>query len=214
MVVGFISLTLTFGEKYITSICIPEKIGDTMLPCELRRRGHHGPHVGHHRHHHGQENQRRLLWYEHRVLAADSVSRQCERGYVPLISSNGVHQLHIFIFFLAVFHVLSSAITMRLGRVKIREWKAWEKECEAEYEKNVGTKLQAIISRMAIEIQERHAVVQRIPLVQLSLRYINYIYSQMGSHMKRGIFDDQTSKALKSCHKKSEEKQRTLNSAS
>ncbi|ONK65127.1 uncharacterized protein A4U43_C07F33950, partial [Asparagus officinalis] len=31
----------------------------------------------------------------------------------------------------------------------------------------VGTKLQAIISQMAIEIQERHAVVQGIPLVQL-----------------------------------------------
>ncbi|XP_047983183.1 MLO-like protein 9 [Salvia hispanica] len=389
MVVGFISLTLTFGQKYITSICIPEKIGDTMLPCELRRRGHHGPHVGHHHHQHGQEHQRRLLWYEHRVLAADSVSRQCERGYVPLISSNGLHQLHIFIFFLAVFHVLSSAITMRLRRVKIREWKAWEKECEAEYDKNdstsyrfardtsfvkghaaaswmtnnilfyigcffrpmvwsvrradywtlrhgfisvhlapgirfnfqkyvkrsleddfkvvigvppllwfaamfyllmnvegslalfwlsimplliilaVGTKLQAIISRMAIEIQERHAVVQGIPLMQVSdnhfwfnwpelmlhlihltlfqnafeityFFWITYEYglhscfhhyfrlallrvfigvavnimcsyitlplyalvTQMGSHMKRGIFDDQTSKALKLWHKK------------
>lgn len=32
----------------------------------------------------------------------------------------------------------------------------------------VGTKLQAIISRMAIEIKERHAVIQGIPLVQLS----------------------------------------------
>lgn len=32
----------------------------------------------------------------------------------------------------------------------------------------VGTKLQAIIAGMAIEIQERHAVVQGIPLVQLS----------------------------------------------
>ncbi|KAL1535175.1 MLO-like protein 9 [Salvia divinorum] len=388
MVVGFISLTLTFGEKYITSICIPEKIGDTMLPCELRRNGHHGPLHGHHRHQHEQEHRRRLLWYEHRVLAADYVSRQCERGYVPLISSHGLHQLHIFIFFLVVFHVLSSAITMRLGRVKIREWKAWEKECETEYEKNdsssyrfardtsfvkghaiswttnnilfyiacffrhivwsvrridyltlrhgfvsvhlapgirfnfqkyvkrsleddfkvvvgvppllwfaamlyllmnvegslalfwlsimplliilaVGTKLQAIISWMAIEIQARHAIVQGIPLVQVSdnhfwfnwpelilhlihltlfqnafeityFFWITYEYglhscfhryfrlallrvfigvavnimcsyitlplyalvTQMGSHMKRGIFDDQTSKALKSWHKK------------
>lgn len=32
----------------------------------------------------------------------------------------------------------------------------------------VGTKLQAIITQMAVEIQERHAVVQGIPLVQVS----------------------------------------------
>lgn len=32
----------------------------------------------------------------------------------------------------------------------------------------VGTKLQAIITRMALEIKERHAVIQGIPLVQLS----------------------------------------------
>lgn len=32
----------------------------------------------------------------------------------------------------------------------------------------VGTKLQSIITRMAIEIQEKHAVVQGIPLVQVS----------------------------------------------
>ncbi|URD77651.1 hypothetical protein MUK42_31738 [Musa troglodytarum] len=35
----------------------------------------------------------------------------------------------------------------------------------------IGMKLQAIIARMAIEIQERHSVVQGIPLVQLSDRH-------------------------------------------
>ncbi|CAI0434793.1 unnamed protein product [Linum tenue] len=133
----------------------------------------------------------------------------------------------------------------------------------------VGTKLQAIITEMAIEITERHAVVQGIPLVQVSDRHfwfswpqlILYIihftlfqnafeltYSfwiwyefgwkscfhehlvipvirvtigigaqflcsyitlplyalvtQMGSTMKRSIFDEQTSKALMQWHKK------------
>ena len=32
---------------------------------------------------------------------------------------DGLHQLHIFIFFLAVFHVIYSAITMTLGRAKV-----------------------------------------------------------------------------------------------
>ena len=38
---------------------------------------------------------------------------------MPLISTHGLHQLHIFIFFLAVFHVIYSAITMALGRLKV-----------------------------------------------------------------------------------------------
>lgn len=43
----------------------------------------------------------------------------CMQGYVPLISLNALHQVHIFIFFLAVFHVIYSAITMMLGRAKV-----------------------------------------------------------------------------------------------
>lgn len=41
------------------------------------------------------------------------------QGKVPLISTNGLHQLHIFIFFLAIFHVVYGAITMTLGRLKV-----------------------------------------------------------------------------------------------
>lgn len=40
---------------------------------------------------------------------------------MPLITVHGLHQLHIFIFFLAVFHVIYSAITMTLGRLKVHE---------------------------------------------------------------------------------------------
>jgi mlo protein len=36
---------------------------------------------------------------------------------------------------------------------------------------SVGTKLQGIICRMAIDITERHAVIQGIPLVQVSDSY-------------------------------------------
>ena len=41
------------------------------------------------------------------------------QGMVSLVSADGLHQLHIFIFFLAVFHVTFSAITMSLGRAKV-----------------------------------------------------------------------------------------------
>lgn len=122
MVLGFISLLLTFGQNYIAQICIPIDIADTMLPCPSRAEP--TPEAHH----------RRLLWMERRILAADGQSKGCKNGYVPLISLHGLHQLHIFIFFLAVFHVIYGAITMLLGRLKIRGWKTWEREAVAENE--------------------------------------------------------------------------------
>ncbi|KAL6993344.1 MLO-like protein 10 [Sarracenia purpurea var. burkii] len=112
MILGFISLLLTFSQYYIAKICIPAKVADTMLPCPLKVK---------------ISTERKLLWYEHRILAASS-STSCNGGKVPLITVNGLHQLHILIFFLAVFHVVYSAVTMALGRLKIRRWKQWEQE--------------------------------------------------------------------------------------
>ncbi|KAH7664545.1 Mlo-related protein, partial [Dioscorea alata] len=192
MILGFISLLSSFGMNYISKICIPEKAAN---------------------------------------------------GKVVLVSSEALHQIHIFIFFLAFFHVFHCAVTMSLGRAKIRKWKEWEKETtstnyefssdplrfrfaqdtsfmkqhfsfwnripilfyiviffrqffwsfqKADYLANVTwfphewqalfwvtvvpliiilavrTKLQNIITKMAIEIQDSHSVVQGIPLMHLS----------------------------------------------
>ncbi|KAF7130265.1 hypothetical protein RHSIM_Rhsim10G0192100 [Rhododendron simsii] len=362
MILGFISLIMVFSQNYIADICIPTNVANTMLPCKKDNSREAG------------YNQRRLLWYEHRMLASKNSS--CKEGKVPIITVDGLHQLHILIFFLAVLHVLYSAVTMGLGRLKIRGWKQWEQETEShDYEFSndparfrlthetsfvrahtsfwtripfffyvgcffrqffksvnrsdyltlrngfirvhlapgskfnfqkyikrsleddyktvvgvspilwasfvvflllnvsgwqalfwaaliplfiilaVGTKLQAILTKMALEITERHAVVQGIPLVQGSDKYFwfgrphlmlnlihfalfqyafelkscfhdNYklvigkialrvgvfllcsyitlplyaLVAQMGSHMKKSIFDEQTSKALKTWH--------------
>ncbi|XP_020676033.1 MLO-like protein 9 isoform X2 [Dendrobium catenatum] len=382
MVLGFISLLLTFGQNYIAKICIPVGVANTMLPCRLDNGNEE------------KENRRRLLLNYFgdsaptRRSLAESTVTTCPRGKVSFVSINGLHQLHIFIFFLAVFHVLCSALTMAMGRMKIRRWKKWEMETQSlNYEFShdpsrfrlvretsfvkehttlwdrhpilvyfvcffhqffrsvrkadyltlrhgfinvhlasgskfnfrkyiqrsleddfkvvvgispllwasavvflllnvhgwkelfwlsllppiillaIGTDLQAIIAKMAIEIKERHAVVQGIPLVQLSdnhfwfknpglilflihftsfmnafqLTYFFWIWfdyglrscfhqnfrliitrvvlgvivqfmccyvtlplyalvSQMGSHMKRSIFDEQTNQALKRWH--------------
>ncbi|KAM0942157.1 hypothetical protein DsansV1_C15g0135301 [Dioscorea sansibarensis] len=384
MILGFISLLMTFGQSYITKICISHAAADTMLPCRLKREtidmeGDESHDVA--PHHRLLSDSVVDLGVKRRVLVGGETGSSCPKGKVSLISMNGLHQLHIFIFFLAVFHVMYSAITMALGRAKIRGWKMWERDAsssdgefsndpskfrfshetsfvkqhtsylnrvpvsfyavsffrqffrsvrKADYlalrhgfvtahlapgisfnfqkyikrsleddfkvvvgispalwtsaliflllnihgELNleglphktilaVGTKLQAIISRMAIEIKERHAVIQGIPLVQLSdhhfwfgrphlvlflihlslfqntfqIIYFLWIWyefglnscfhnnfkllvarvimgvavqflcsyitlplyalvSQMGSHMKKSIFDEQTSKAL------------------
>ncbi|XP_078440606.1 MLO-like protein 10 isoform X2 [Wolffia australiana] len=116
MILGFISLLLSFGQSYIARICIPERIAGTMLPCRIEDD------------HDDDTNEKK----EHGRLLADILGSShgpvCAKGNVPLISVSGIHQLHIFVFFLAVFHVICSATTMALGRAKIRCWKDWERE--------------------------------------------------------------------------------------
>ncbi|XP_068305351.1 MLO-like protein 9 [Pyrus communis] len=133
MVLGFISLLLTFGQKYISQVCIPIEAADTMLPCPYRDPDEEAGGGG-------GDHRRRLLWYERRYLAGGSAGPGCKAGKVPLISLNGLHQLHIFIFFLAIFHVFYGALTMTLGRLKIRAWKVWEREMENDNEFNDPTK--------------------------------------------------------------------------
>ncbi|KAL1194033.1 MLO-like protein 9 [Cardamine amara subsp. amara] len=130
MVLGFISLLLTFGQNYIASICVPSKYGHGMSFC--------GPYDGpsgddDNKKLKKTDNEMKLLTIQRRSLA-DAPAVNCETGYVPLISLNALHQIHIFIFFLAVFHVIYSAITMMLGRAKIRGWKVWEEEVIHEQE--------------------------------------------------------------------------------
>ncbi|KAF7829070.1 MLO-like protein 10 [Senna tora] len=120
MVLGFISLLLTFGQTYIVKICLSSKLADSMLPC---------PHDGANDSSSSEEeNHRKLLSLERRYLSSDSTSNSCKAGHEPLVSGDGLHQLHILIFFLAVIHVFYSAIAMILVRLKIRGWKAWEEE--------------------------------------------------------------------------------------
>ncbi|CAI0421846.1 unnamed protein product [Linum tenue] len=318
MVLGFISLLLTFGQNYFLKICVSEDVANSMLPC---------PYEGEHKTDTEEEHRRRLLWFEHRMLAGADSATKCKEGHVPLISANGLHQLHILIFFLAVFHVIYSFVTMMLGRLKMflenhftfgfscnmllltdpsrfrlthetsfvrAHTSFWTKipvffyfgcfcrqffrsVSKSDYMtlRNgfisiilaVGTELQSILTKMAIDISDRHAVVQGIPLVQGSDKYfwfgrpqlvlhlihfalfqnafqityflwiwvnglsfssyliplallcascfcsvgvlllcsyitlpLHALVTQMGSNMKKAVFDEHTSKALKKWH--------------
>ena len=75
MILGFISLLLTFGQNYIIQICIPEEAADTMLPC-LKE--------GKEETIEGEGHRRRLLWSslegfgsKHRMLVEASSSPHC-----------------------------------------------------------------------------------------------------------------------------------------
>ncbi|PON38494.1 Mlo-related protein [Parasponia andersonii] len=60
-----------------------------------------------------------------RLLSAGGTVH-CEKGKVPMLSLEALHHLHIFIFVLAVVHVIFCVTTMVLGGARIRQWKHWE----------------------------------------------------------------------------------------
>ncbi|XVF40426.1 hypothetical protein PTKIN_Ptkin01aG0112500 [Pterospermum kingtungense] len=99
MLLGFMSLLLTVGEKPIASICIPRGVGESFLPCSD------------HPSNNGEEE------------------AKCEaQGKVSLLSRKGVGELHYLIFVLAFFHCLSCVLTFSLGMAKMRRWESWEAE--------------------------------------------------------------------------------------
>ncbi|KAF3442861.1 hypothetical protein FNV43_RR16779 [Rhamnella rubrinervis] len=103
MLLGFISLLLAVTQDYIAKICIPANIADNMLPCRKK----------------AQEDEE--------AAVAESCSAD---GKVSLITKEGIHQLHIFIFVLAVMQIVYAILTMGLSRAKMKRWKAWEKETQ------------------------------------------------------------------------------------
>ncbi|XP_042467818.1 MLO-like protein 1 [Zingiber officinale] len=119
MLLGFISLLLVVLQGPIQRICIPESITRKLRHCKgndapssvaggSSSGGNHG-------------GARRLL------AGGGEVSGHCHsQGKVPLMSVEAIHELHIFIFVLAVTHVMSSLITMVLGIMQMRKWRSWE----------------------------------------------------------------------------------------
>ncbi|PIM98067.1 hypothetical protein CDL12_29455 [Handroanthus impetiginosus] len=132
MLLGFISLLLTVGQSPISNICISKEAGAKWHPCSKKEEGKlHKPE---------EDRRRKLLMADdggsfRRILAGGGTDKCAAKGKVPFVSSDGIHQLHIFIFVLALFHVLYCVLTMALGNAKMRRWKAWEKETRtAEYQ--------------------------------------------------------------------------------
>ncbi|KAJ4829205.1 RNA binding protein Mlo3 [Turnera subulata] len=113
IVLGFMSLILTVTQRSIIKICIPNKVANRMLPC-----------------HRALTKTTKAV--QERILAASSGgSDHCgKKGMTSLISQEGLNQLSIFIFVLAVMQIVYSVLTMALGRAKMKRWKAWESETQ------------------------------------------------------------------------------------
>ncbi|CAN6479226.1 unnamed protein product [Victoria cruziana] len=120
MLLGFISLLLTVFQNPISHICIPKGFANHMLPCEKESASTESSHYQ-------VFSLPNLLGGKRRLLAAAGSSNHCiSKGKVQLLSLEAIHQLHIFIFVLAIVHVIFSVLTMLLGGAQIRQWKHWE----------------------------------------------------------------------------------------
>ncbi|RZC65289.1 hypothetical protein C5167_008982 [Papaver somniferum] len=101
MLLGFLSLLLTVTKEPISKICIPKSSSETFLPCNYKKS------------------------LDENVFEEPSC---LNKGKVSLISGDGVNQLQILIFILALYHVFSCVLTFSFGHLKMRSWKSWEEE--------------------------------------------------------------------------------------
>jgi Mlo family len=129
MILGFISLLLVFFQNYISKICIPESVGNTMLPCKHQSKG-----MG--------KSGRRLLRADiddfgsnRRSLAADSSSSNCGKVsvqpfyfYYVIVKKyvrNVVSQSELLLFFSFAFTLCILAFSSQVLCVKQGSFKLY-----------------------------------------------------------------------------------------
>ncbi|KAF5960844.1 hypothetical protein HYC85_002053 [Camellia sinensis] len=277
------------GTSLVSKICIPSKAGNMMLPCKQQNSNNKLSHASIKLFAGDTAIRRRVLAPASGANAVRQIRLFCdhqlfvnEQGKVSLISQSGVHQLHIFIFVLAIFHVLYSVITMALAQAKVKKWKAWEQETNSlEYQFNndparfrfahqtsfvrqhsgfstmpglrwvVAFFRQFFASVTKVDyLTMRHGFInnafqmayflwtwfefgitscfhENLPVIlakvilgvafQVLCSYITFplyaLVTQMGSHMKKAIFEEQTAKALKKWQKAARERKKLRNKA-
>ncbi|XP_074561319.1 MLO-like protein 1 [Curcuma longa] len=120
MLLGFISLLLVVFQGSIQRICISESLTHHLRPCKRDAAATSTAHYS-------VSSSGGIVGGARRLLAGGGDSTHCQKkGKVPLLSLEAIHELHIFIFVLAVTHVVLSAITVVLGLAQMRTWRNWE----------------------------------------------------------------------------------------
>lgn len=124
MLLGFVSLLLVVFQDLIQKICIDESLMEHGWPCrggnEAAAAAHHGAAPT-------------FAGTGRRMLKGGATLGHCSsKGKVPLLSRHALEQIHIFIFVLAISHVVLSAVTVLLGLLQMRKWKLWENSIQEE----------------------------------------------------------------------------------
>lgn len=131
MLLGFVSLLLVVFQDLIQKICIDESLLEHWLPCrgESAASASAAAHYGYGVSSPAVRGTRRML----KGGAAAAFDGHCSsKGKVPLLSLHALEQIHIFIFALAITHVVLSVATVLLGLLQMRTWMHWEKTIQEE----------------------------------------------------------------------------------
>ncbi|EFJ10638.1 hypothetical protein SELMODRAFT_127490 [Selaginella moellendorffii] len=139
MLLGFISLLLAVSQTFTTEICVPRSLIQTMLPCKSSNFTVAPT----------KSYNRRLLVFRRDLASDTGNSTKCiDKGKMPILSGTDIHDLHMFIFILAVVHISYSLATVYLGGRKvvfgggscstinlcfqIHAWEKWEADTQAD----------------------------------------------------------------------------------
>ncbi|XP_066344208.1 MLO-like protein 1 [Miscanthus floridulus] len=125
MLLGFVSLLLVVFQELIQKICIDESLMEHWLPC----RGASATTSATATAHHGVSSSAVVVNGGRTMLQGGPASGHCSnKEEVPLLSLPALEleQIHVFIFVLAITHVVLSAITVLLGLLQMRKWMHWE----------------------------------------------------------------------------------------
>ncbi|XP_039172649.1 MLO-like protein 15 isoform X1 [Eucalyptus grandis] len=129
MLLGFISLLLSVFQTRIGKICIPQRLAYAWLPC-------HQP---------SPSSSTTTADFLTNPIASDGYHRHpipdgtpdycSQKGKVPLLSFTALHHLHIFIFVLAIFHMIVCVVIILCGKARLHYWWKWE-QCIIENREN------------------------------------------------------------------------------
>ncbi|XVF34349.1 hypothetical protein REPUB_Repub18cG0052100 [Reevesia pubescens] len=157
MLLGFISLLLNVFQGVISQICIPTHLESSMLPCKKQTESK------------SHEN------------STDGSNHCSHLGKVPLLSTEAFHQLHIFIFVVAVVHVVSCAIILVLGGARIRQWKPWEDWISKEEKGPAGPAKDTHHKHHLRKLLEKHAwgYWRKAAVVSWTMSFFKQFYSSV-----------------------------------
>lgn len=102
MLMGFMYILLNLLKNSISNICIGQKAGHIILPCNNTDGVAAGP------------------------------NHCLEKGKVALTSPESIEQLHTFMLVLGVVHVIYSLVAMALARFRMKSWKKWETSAQGQ----------------------------------------------------------------------------------
>ncbi|CAH9081692.1 unnamed protein product [Cuscuta epithymum] len=136
MLLGLISLLLGQWARWITQICVSSSLYNSKFYICSQEDYSSSQRM------HFQDSSMVMVSSNHTEDIHPHTIRhsphhfQCGEGREPFISTEGLEQLHRFLFVLAITHVLYSFIAVGLSMSKIYSWKKWENQVSIGAESN------------------------------------------------------------------------------